>query len=515
MTQVFFPSIVNCLWATPIRTIVCLALALFVTGSARGEVTFPYVAYVNVPQTFARGGPGQQYYPTQQLTQGHAVEVFRHDSEGWCAVRPPEGSFCWIAAHEIHRLDQQTAEIAVENAITRVGSAVSPARSAVQVMLHRDERIQILPAAANDDPRWVRILPPAGEFRWVAAGSLSRTPPLEKSGGVQLAAGWMRQSPAAGQTSGSNNSTQGFAHLVQNTVPVQPAFPGTGALPATPMPIPNYSPVQPAGTGDTVEIVAGSPAATQVSQSPGLIPPTLLQGANSPPVSNSRLIPTDGTSDAAPRVSTTPRIRFGNSPSVLGPATDRVEELQLRLSQAVIRPKEEWQFQQLEFEANSLLEKSDSVSEREYLRDLLDRIGRFKRVQQGFLSAPALEANSRPDPENGQFTGQTSRVRQLAEVDLKDSDPFDARKPSPDEPRYDAVGRLKPVASEGRESPSYALVDDNGAVVSFVTPTPDLNLQPYVGMRIGVNGSRGFMPEFRKAHVTAGRVTLIEDRIRR
>jgi hypothetical protein len=59
------------------------------------------------------------------------------------------------------------------------------------------------------------------------------------------------------------------------------------------------------------------------------------------------------------------------------------------------------------------------------------------------------------------------------------------------------------------------LVDDSGGVISFVTPTPDLNLQPYVGMRIGVNGSRGFMPEYRKAHVTAGRVTPIEDRIRR
>ncbi|WP_146452904.1 SH3 domain-containing protein [Bythopirellula polymerisocia] len=506
MARLHLSSIVNYIPAALTRCISCLAIALALSSSAQCEVTFPYVAYISVPQTFARGGPGQEYYPTLQLPQGHAVEVYRHDSEGWCAVRPPEGSFCWIAAHEIHRLDNNTAEIAVESAIARVGSSVSPARSAVQVLLHRGEQLQLLPSAANDDPRWIRIAPPAGEFRWIAASSLSRTPPLENSGPVQHASGWMRQSPTVGHASGGNSSERGFAHLVQNTVPVQPAYPGAAALPSTPLPIPNgIMAASTGGAADSVELVAGSPSAKQVSQSPGLVPPSLAQvGAAE-----------QGASLAATRVSTAPRIRFGNSPSVLGPATDRVEELQLRLSQAVIRPKEEWQFDQLESEANALLDKSDSVSEREHLRDLLDRIARFKRVQEGLPTEPTMAVNSGPDPEKGEFTGQTSRVRQLADLDLKSDDPFENRKPSADEPRYDAVGRLKPVTSTTQESPRYALVDDKGAVISFVTPTPDLNLQPYVGMRIGVNGSRGFMPEYRKAHVTAGRVTLIEDRIRR
>jgi hypothetical protein len=34
-----------------------------------------------------------------------------------------------------------------------------------------------------------------------------------------------------------------------------------------------------------------------------------------------------------------------------------------------------------------------------------------------------------------------------------------------------------------------------------------VNLQSYVGQRIGVLGNRGFMPEYRRAHVTASRVT--------
>jgi hypothetical protein len=75
--------------------------------------------------------------------------------------------------------------------------------------------------------------------------------------------------------------------------------------------------------------------------------------------------------------------------------------------------------------------------------------------------------------------------------------------------RYDAVGLLKPVVSRSDHSPHYALVDDKGKVVSFVTPTTDVNLQPYIGRRIGVNGTRGFMPEYRRAHVMANRITPI------
>jgi hypothetical protein len=38
-------------------------------------------------------------------------------------------------------------------------------------------------------------------------------------------------------------------------------------------------------------------------------------------------------------------------------------------------------------------------------------------------------------------------------------------------------------------------------------------LQPFVGQQIGVTGSRGYIPEFRRAHVTAARVTPVNDRL--
>ncbi len=81
------------------------------------------------------------------------------------------------------------------------------------------------------------------------------------------------------------------------------------------------------------------------------------------------------------------------------------------------------------------------------------------------------------------------------------------------EAKYDAVGTLKPVVSRRENAPRFALVDDHGDVVTFVTAAPDLNLQPYIGQRIGVRGSRGFMPEYRRAYVTASRVTPLEETV--
>ena len=492
------------------HAILYAALICAVTNVARGETTFPYVAYIAAQQSFARSGPGQQHYPTLQLPQGHAVEVYRHDSDGWCAVRPPEGSFCWIPAHEIHRLSQNKAEISVQTTVARVGSAVSPARSAVQVMLRRGEQVDLLAAGPNDDPRWLRIAPPAGEFRWIAANGLSRTPPVEGSNGVQFAAGWTRQTAEGVQTV-AGESANAFTHLLQTTGPAQPPVQAANTVPEATTPTPHNT------NPDAVEVVAGSPAAVELLQGTSLAPPPLLSNSSPLPTSDAGVAPINSD----PRSSTAPRIRFNNSPAVTGPSSERVKELQLRLSQTVVRPKEEWQFQQLQTEAAVMLEKSDSVSEREQLRNLLDRIARFQQVQLGRPSeAPPAVAQAAAGSTASNFTGRTAEVRDLVGSDLGGSDvgekdPFEAKGTNPDGPRYDAVGRLKPVVSQTDDAPRYALVDDKGGVISFVTPSPDLNLQPYLGMRIGVNGSRGFMPEYRKAHVTAGRVTPIEDRIRR
>ena len=81
--------------------------------------------------------------------------------------------------------------------------------------------------------------------------------------------------------------------------------------------------------------------------------------------------------------------------------------------------------------------------------------------------------------------------------------------------QYDAVGILRPVVSRRPGAPHFAVVDERGQVVSFVTPTPDLNLQPYLGHRIGIVGNRNFIQEFQRSNVTAARITPLNDHMLR
>ena len=61
-----------------------LLVWLLLFGWAHAEDQFPYVAYISQDDTYIRSGPGRQYYPTEQVPQGYAVEVYRHDQSGWC-----------------------------------------------------------------------------------------------------------------------------------------------------------------------------------------------------------------------------------------------------------------------------------------------------------------------------------------------------------------------------------------------------------------------------------------------
>src|SRR5689334_17023211 len=75
-------------------------LALAWSARARGE-QFPYDAYVNSTDVYVRSGPSRDYYPTEKLSKGQKVEIYRHDPGGWYAIRPPRGSFTWVSKRHL------------------------------------------------------------------------------------------------------------------------------------------------------------------------------------------------------------------------------------------------------------------------------------------------------------------------------------------------------------------------------------------------------------------------------
>jgi hypothetical protein len=192
------------------------------------------------------------------------------------------------------------------------------------------------------------------------------------------------------------------------------------------------------------------------------------------------------------------------SPKPSAPPADglarRLIDIELQLSRIVAEPPATWQTDPLAREVEQLLGQAQSADERKAVQTTLAKIDRFAAISRRYRSAGS------GDP----------RTAAALPAGLSTITPVpDTRHPTPDTSMYDAVGILRPVVSKRAGAPQFALVNERGQVVSFVTPSPDVNLQPYVGHRIGITGSRGYIPEFQRAHVTAGRVAPLNDRLLR
>ncbi len=517
MVRLRMPSNLFNVFTARLRTGALLLLGILLTAeNCFSQQEFPYVAYVVKDGAHARSGPDQRHYPTQQLPQGFAVEVYRHDEGGWCAIRPPEGSFSWISSHEVRPAGDNIAEVIAEVATPRVGSTLSPSRTAVQVLLPRGELVQMHEAITDGAADWFPIAAPTGEFRWIEASSLARQVPLEINAPAEPNKAWPQsveiqenQTAPAVQPDSHLQQTNAFEHLLH--------------APSTGHPQNGIASTVQHAPSDQLEIVAGTPADLQLAQfqhtahqSPTA--PNLFTGSE---ISN---VSAQGIIQPNP-----PRVRFdGSSPSAgpltMGTTSERVQELELLLSQSVTQPPPTWNLDPLAGEAQSLLAVAETPQDRTQLRAFLDRIARFQGVHSRYTQSGP------PQPRETELTSPTSRppvdpiadivhdVRQRVREDFSGGANRGRKQTASapiDEPLYDAVGMLKEVVSRKEKAPRYALVNTKGNVVSFVTPTPELNLQPYIGRHVGVQGTRGFMTDYRRAHVTASRITPVSDSLRR
>lgn len=574
------------------------------SACAQAAPIFPYVAYVIEADAQVRSGPGESYLATSRLPLGYAVEVYRHDADGMCAVRPPEGSFSLVPSSALQILDQRTAEVLADGVAARVGSQLTPDATAVQVLLGRGETVELLAPhrgellaphggetlAPHGGDAWVRIAPPAGEFRWLSARHIARTPPVERAidarrtpahSAENLHDAWRPLNSYPGNRPSANKagkqpSTGGnaFAHLSD--------APGAFGL--------NLQ-------RDT--IVHGSPADVQLAQFQQSSPT-----AHSAPPLLTAPFASAGQAGVGPSSHSRPaRVRFPGRAVAAGAAgrAKGLADLELLLSQTVVQHPSQWQLAGLRAEAAAQLANAGDVESRTGLRDLLERIALFEKVAASYAtplaSAPLghllpnssrnvdpfagpgpgsvggrnLSTSNQPlsagvvapsgggdapsasssdtsssspatteqgggvarDSVSGEaITSQSEALAARIRADLGEAGgpiaarrvgaggvggllAADERRGSDETARFDAVGKLRPVYSQRRGAPQFALVDDQGVVVSFLTPSPDLNLHAYLGQKIGVIGERGFMPEYRQAHVVAGRVTPLAETTRR
>ncbi|MBR4833362.1 MAG: SH3 domain-containing protein, partial [Thermoguttaceae bacterium] len=139
---------------------------------------------VAVDSAVVRSAPSDSAYSTGSVAQNRYVEAYFRDANGWCAIRPPQGSFSWINAKFVRRENDSTGRVVAASGKAvpaRVGGATVEESAIVQVGLQNGRAVKILgETRLSDGSTWLKIAPPAGEFRWLHSSALLADPAVAR-----------------------------------------------------------------------------------------------------------------------------------------------------------------------------------------------------------------------------------------------------------------------------------------------------------------------------------------------
>jgi SH3-like domain-containing protein len=383
-----------------------IATIVLLVSTIAHAVEFPYRAVIKKPKTQIRSGPGKNYYATDEFDEGFEVEVYRHDPGGWCAIRPPEGSFSWVRARNLD-VDETNENIAMVNAydvVARTGSSLSRIRDVIQVHLEKGEAVELVDGDEIMPGSWRKIAPPTGEFRWIAQSAIEALPqPVV---------------PAVAQKSDDQKSGDGV---------VQSAFDDDGAP----------------------------------------------------------ILESDGVAPDAPNPGRTRRRRLSHA-ALQQEIVDIDLEISLRVSQA----GDDADFGDLWERAEYALDAAPTALDRAAVRDLMTKIDRFEKLSVRSADVQLAQSRRKSAAEAAQTTNAIVA----------------------DTSRFDGTGRLARVISKQPNAPQYALVDANGTVQYYISPSPGLNLQQFLNKEVGVSGTRGTVASRQRQTLNAQRITELPTR---
>jgi len=143
---------------------------------------FPYTLIAAKNSVAVRSGPSSNDYPTDLLPVGSEVQIWRHDPDGWMAIRPPPGSFSLVRSDDLQATNQRGIyQVIRERVKAWVGTRVDQDHNPMsQVRLKQGELLavtsSIVVEADGKSQPWFQVEPPAGEFRWVHVSDLAAAP---------------------------------------------------------------------------------------------------------------------------------------------------------------------------------------------------------------------------------------------------------------------------------------------------------------------------------------------------
>jgi len=478
-----------------LRNCVVWALAglLCAGGVAAGKDRFPYTVYTVADDTPVYSGPGESFYATDMLPAGTAIEVHKREPGGWLAVRPPEKSFSWVPGRKLHvAVGDRSARVIADDAVSWIGSRVETvADHCWQVPLDRGERIVVLGhRELTDDKKgttetWYQIAPPNGEFRWIHAEDVQRHRP----GGGDV--------PLAANESDANTGADAEEGVKRDG----------------------------AASSETRQASAETPA---------------RRNENKAGSRDSQVAPVQYRAEWSPRAAARParRMDVASVPSTEVPAATtspeisrELEDLQLLMTQLSTQEPGLWNLAPLRARAEMLIDRGANPLERGKARLMLEKIEEYEELQQRHIRTernvslpPAAAAASGFTGISGLSGGATENVStpvgsglaaiglsSLAKTFSSGADATPATSASPRvEPRFDGTGWLLPVHSTKRVAPPYALLDDQGKVLQYVTPSPGVNLHRFERKRVGVYGQKGNVATLNAPHLTAHRIVDLD-----
>jgi len=443
-----------------------LILAALATPCIAAE---PFEARVIADQVFTRCGAGESYYPTGVLPRDAVVEVYAQEDD-WLAIRPLKGEFSLVKASDlIHSENRIFAKIRQDDSPAYVGSQLSTRHHVVQVKLRKDEPVEILSImeireeGTGRKEAWYRISPPAGEFRYIHRHFVEPVRPTSAD-----------PSPVA-------QSVENSSRLADPTDVWQKRA---------------QQKVLPVNFEET-----GSSSAEMRNAMPE---PAKLQGIETDPATSKQ------PASAEP-------------PEVLTSLT--LLELELRLSQELIKPAENWNLPPIMEAVKAHTETGETPLERGKARLLLEKIQEFNALYERKIAATvAAKTDIRSENDlkdvapTSEGSGSFDALNPASLLKSAKSliDPAASFNRGDFDPRYDGKGWLMPVISRTTKSkstqqytPPFALTDEDGNVLQFVSPSPGLNLRRYTRMEVGVYGQVSPLDHFTKPHLTAHRIVVL------
>jgi len=522
------------------------------------QETFPYVAAVKLDNATVHSGPQADFYTTDRLPAGAKVEVYRHEQDGWCAIRPPETSFSWIAAEHLEITDNPTLARVINVPVkTRVGSNIYDDQDVEYISLRQGEIVELigskmLSASSADDPvRWFKIAPPSGEFRWIHSRALStstkRRDTNDSVPAIEPMAIKTYQLPADGD-----------AMVESDVKTIDLAAPPKSSL---------------AVTSDETGFTETDSYVGQVSFEEDQVEETQLEDDELEPLdsiatqSESRLetppepefqalesfdpMPTDATSEAPieatpvedtslahVNVMTWEAVSSRTDPLAAPEPRGFVEKynaLNVMLSRAILGDIENWKLDKLQQQTQMLADQAEAVEEQKLAQALADKVLEFQSLQErsgelalvgdggvepvsGSVSTnqplplPEFDASKLPvnlKPKTGAGPEMPQRVQrgvpspQLTAAGLR-------KRESIDNSVFEASGTLVAVQTRRPGLPKYALTDKSGSIVKFLSTKDGSSLSHLINKEVGVLGQEGYMRQLKKSHVVAQRVVVLQ-----